>query len=314
MATMTRKAGRKATGKRPLNMFQGSGENAVTLYNCGTVEQARTDGKPILIVQGGKQRTIKNVRMVHRPDLSGTYGPAHEKAGEGKYIDQSAISRSGKNVVVTGADAVNPYLVENRSYFSIVAALIKMLGKSASTLKATIKRNAADGEHLVWNGSQKCDGAIVVSPWVTKEQLWDQAVKLNDELPASLKRSKSQRSGVKEHLGTKAKFFQNLDVLRRARRIRVVATGETEIGGGETPYAMPLEQCGFAIDQYYLTTGVDADGNEVGEYFYRIAVGRSIPWTLYKRHWATLGTDSPFAYKDEKVLSKAKSAAKKSAA
>lgn len=298
-------AGRtRLTGKGALDMVRGKGSGRTTFYNCGIIERARENGVAIRILQGGKE-TLAQPRMVHRPDLTGTFGATHERAGQGKYIEGDAISMRGDRKIVTGAQNVNPYLVDE-CYRTIVEAFHRSAGRSAlGELTAVVETSQADGEHLEWQGKRSVDDALVVSPWLTREQLWSLAQKVNDELVAVLRSSKSQRRGVKEHLNTKAKFFQNLDVLRRSRRTFHVATGEIEQGGGATPYSMPLEQCGFAIDMYFLTTGFDEAGNEVGEYFYRMAYGRSTPWSLYKREWAGLDVSSQIAYLNETIRQRA---------
>lgn len=296
------------TGRGALNMVR----NGITYYNCGIIEAARENGVAIRIVQGGKE-CLAAPRMVHRPSLSGTYGEQHEESGEGKYIAQNAISTDGDKTIVTGAQNVNPYMVNERCYHSIVAAFHRSAGRQLNEMTAVIKNSRADGEHLEWQGKTNEADAVAVTPWLTRNDIWDKAREINDELFGILRKSKSHRDDVEEHLGTKAKFFQNIDVLRRSRRTFHIATGETEYGGGATPYHMPLEQCGFAIDCFFLTTDFDSNGNEIGEYFYRMAYGRNTPWVLYKREWVGLDTNASFAYLNDSVLQKAKDRQKKAA-
>lgn len=287
-----------------LSMIQGRGGNRATVYNCAIIERARAAREKVRILQGGKEVSAP-ARMVHRHQITATYGAGHGLAEQGKYIDQSAISGSGENRIVTGAQHVNPYLVEDGSYHAIVAAFHKLAGRSLNNLVAKIVTTREDGEHLEWNGRRVSDDALVVTDWVTMEELWNTAQEVNSSLVSGLRRSKSQRDDVNEHLSAKEKFAQNVHVLRRSRRTFRVATGETELGGGATPYSMPLEQCGFAIDMYYMTTGFDNDGNEVGEFFFRMAYGRSTPWSLYKRDWAGLGPESTIAYRNERLRQRA---------
>ncbi len=321
-ATATRRRGRKpqkkivttgaAAAKNALNMIRGSGENKYTFYSCGVIEQARSERVPVRVIENGKVK-IKQPRMVHRPGITETFSAMHSRADDGKYIAQSALSSDGKSV--TGAHLVIPYLLGRGSYHTIVEAFHKLIGRARlSGLKAPISRNRPDGEYLTWQGKRTKEDAVVVSPWVTREALWNLARSLNPKLVRQLNAVQSQRKDVGEHLSSRDKFFQNLDVLRRARRGFLIATGNEEFRGGSTPYSLPLEQCGFAIDMFWLTTDVDSNGDETGGYFYRMVVGRSVPQILYRRQWVGLDYTSAFAYFNADVQMKAKRAATKVAA
>lgn len=306
-ATKTVERTRQARGMRAdgaLDMTRGKGENTHTYYQPGIVEQARTEKVGIRIIKNG--RTLLTApRMVHREDLTAVYSEPHDEAGSGKYINISAIDGD----TVTGVQNVNPYLAEDGSYATLVQALQSFCQKSAmAELTGTIRKSRLDGQHIEWKGKASTDEAILVGQWVTAEQLWERALLINPQLKTMLRQNQSQVKGVKAHLGVFEKFTQNLDVIRRARNVFHVASGEVDKDrGGATPYAMPLEQCGFAIDKFYLTTGFDADGNETGEYFYRLAIGRGTPWTLTFREWRGLDAGTPYAYLNEKVMARAKS-------
>lgn len=295
-------SGTKLAGT-PLPMVRGN----ETYYDVSVIERARKDGVAIKIIRttkSGKTRLVlTKPRKVHR-NLLDTFGALHENAGKGKYIPKSAVSPDGK--VVSGMQNVCPYLAEEGSYFTIIQAFMKEIGTAALRgLKADIKRNQADGIHLAVRGAKSKDGAVLLSPWLTAEQLWEIAQKLNRKLSRRLGSVKSHVKGVRKHLPSKEKFMQNMDVLRRARQEYNAASGTTRYAGGATPYSMPMEQCNMALDHYFLTTGVE-DGVEVGEYFYRLAIGRSIPWVLPYGDWLGLDTNSQFAYLDNKVLERAR--------
>lgn len=287
-----------ATKKAPiknLSLIRTKGDNKYVFYDCEIVERAHNRNGKVRVIKNGKNIFV-SPRIVHRKSLVDKYGQTHEKAGQGKFIINDAITNIDDKLVVTGAQNVNPYLVDDLSYSTIVAAFHKLAGDSISSLQATVEHSGVNGEHLRWIGDRVVDGAILVSPWVTKEQLWNTALEINPRLQYSLRQSKSARDDAENHLSSREKFFQNIDVLRRSRRNFHIATGETDIGGGATPYSMPLEQCGFAIDMYFLTTGVDANGEETGEYFYRLAYGRSTTWSLYRREWVGLDSNASYAY------------------
>jgi hypothetical protein len=239
--------------------------------------------------------------MVHRPQLDDKFGDAHELSGQGKYIDNDALSGRGQNTTVTGAQYVNPYLAEDRSYHTIIQCFHHLAKQTITRLSARFARDRVNGQHLLWQGKSAVDGAVAVSPWITEDELWELANNLNPGLKALLRKSKAAiKKGVKKHQTPRGKFGDNLNVLRRARRTFRTATGETEYRGGETPYGVPLEQCGFAIDMFFLTTGYD-EGLEVGEYHFRLAYGRNTPWILYYRDWQGMGTQDRIAFLNNKI-------------
>ncbi len=310
MATMTRKPkkgtvplrGKKAE-EMALDFTRGQGPNRRTFYKCGVLEHARRDSLPLRVVdKNGVIRLILPDRMVHRPLLDDKFGDAHEQSGEGKYISNNAIDGKG----VTGAQHVNPYLAEERSYHTIIQCFHSIAKGRINKLTAQFARDRSLGQHLIWQGKKVVDDAVAVSAWITVDGLWELANKLNPGLKALLRKSKTQaRKGkaVKQNQSPYGKFVDNLNVLRRARRTFRLATGETEYRGGETPYGVPLEQCGFSIDMFFLTTGVDrASGLETGDYYFRLAYGRSTPWVLYYRDWQGMGTQDRQAFLNDKVL------------
>lgn len=292
--------GKKAE-QMALDLTRSHGNKRVTFYKCGVVEDARRDERPLRVVdRNGVVRLIPPSRMVHREQLDDTYGETHELAGEGKYIAKDAISQKG---FVVGAHNVNPYLAEEGSYHSIIACFHLLAKGRIETMRAEFATDRANGHHLVWQGDRKIDDACAVSDWVTEDELWNLARKLNPELSSLLAKSKSQiKTGVRQHKSARQKFGDNLNVLRRSRKTFLVATGETEYRGGGTPYGVPLEQCGFAIDMFFLTTGIDGKtGEEIGDYHFRLAYGRSTPWVIYKHDWRGMTTKDRIAYLNEKV-------------
>jgi len=256
-----------------------------------------------VVDKNGVVRLILPDRMVHRPQLDSKFGDTHVQAGKGKYISNRAITGSGQNKVVTGAQHVNPFLAEDGSYHTILQCFHHLAKQPAAKLTAHFARDRITGQHLLWQGNRIVDEAIAVSPWITEDKLWKLANRLNPGLQALLRTSKAAiRKGVRKHQASRGKFEDNLRVLRRARRTFRIATGEIEYGGGVTPYGIPLEQCGFAIDMFFLTTGYDTyTEQEVGEYHFRLAYGRSNPWVLYYRDWQGMGTQDRVAFLDNKV-------------
>ena len=279
-----------------LNMTRGKGENRATYYQPGIIDEARKRGVAVVVASG-----LAPPRKVHRSDLDAVYGQTHENAGDGKFIDQKAISTKGGVTTVTGAHLVNPYLAKHRSYRTLIAALQSTCpSKALRGLTGVLTRSRAHGHHIQWKGKTTQDDAVLVSRWMTREELWEIATEMNPALKSALARSKSQRNDVKAHLSAQDKFFQNLDVLRRARRVLQVVTGESEFCGGATPYSMPLEQCGFAIDKQWLTNGWTG-GEETGDCYYRIAIGRDIPNVLHYRDWRGMDSGDNAAYLSDKV-------------
>ena len=310
--TKTSKRGSARAPGGPLDMTKEFGGVRVLYYQPGVIDEARNRNVGIVIVEKGKRRVIPGPpRKVHRKDLFAQYGDNHEYAGEGKFIDNGAVNARGTKV--TGAHLVNPFLAEDGSYRTIVAAFKSTMNQSfLRGMEAHVHTSVEDGNHLVWKGRTSCDGAIAVSPWVTKSALMEIAF-WNSALLEQLEKTKSHLPKVKEHLPPHAKFSDNLDVMRRARTAFNPATGETELKGGWTPYSMPLEQCNMAIDMCHLTDGFDSEGEETGDYYYRLAIGRKTPWVLYRGEWKGLDTTFPFVYLNEKILGRAMRLHKKKA-
>lgn len=312
MGTRRTKQGAGLKETDALSMIKGKGDNAHTFYSCGVVDAAIEQGVGIRVAKrnsaGDVMETLTKPRRVHR-DLLGTFNSPHERAGEGKYVASEAID----DKTITGGQSVCPYLDSDGSYATSIRTFMSRMDKAElAALKATIQHNRVDGTHLKWHGRRSGQtDAVLVSDWLTPAQLWDVARKLTPSLQRQLREQKSQVSGVEEHLDAFSKFCQNLDVMRRARRVFEIATGEiNEESGGVTPYAMPLEQCQFAIDRFFLTNHVIEDGTETGDYYYRLAIGRSTPHVLYKRHWVGLDTRCKFAYLTEEIREQAIAAAK----
>ncbi|MHA2279552.1 MAG: hypothetical protein ACXAC5_01485 [Promethearchaeota archaeon] len=250
-------------------------------------------------------------RMVHRPDLLGSFAESHESAGQGKYIDHAAFPNGNQQRVV-GAQHVNPYLRDDGAYATIVETFKRSIGvKRLSQMTARVTQNRQAGTHLLWEGKRNADGFCMdaESAWMTAEEVWKRAVKLNPDLLKILRKSRSGRKGVRAHKSAKEKFFGDLDVLRRATCVVDVSTGEREYRGGATPYSKPLEQVGFAIDRRFLTYGVDAEGNELGQYYYRMVIGRAEPHSLSRVSWAYEDLSSKVAFKDEAARRKVRAAA-----
>ena len=291
-----------ALSAKALRMIRGKGENAVTQYSCGVVEQAKTDGVKILVVRrdrktGRKKEVAVDPRQVHREDLLAVYGDTHELAGQGKFIALEAFPK-GDETRVVGAQHVNPYLRDEGAYATIIETLKDNIGAVAlSRLRGSISRGRNPGTHILWDGRRNRDGFLACSGWFTKEEIWEMARAWNPDLLKILRKSRSGRKGA-SHKSAKDKFFGNLDVLRRATCVVHVVDGEREFCGGATPYSKPLEQCGFALDKRFLTYGVK-DGEEVGQYYYRLVIGRPEPHVLPRASWQYEGASSPVAFKDD---------------
>lgn len=298
--------------KSALRMIRGKGESAVTHYDCGVVEQAKEDGVQILVMRrntetGKMVPTLVDPRMVHRPDLPGVYADTHELAGQGKYIALAAYLNNDPRTVV-GAQHVNPYLREDAVYATILEVFKKNIGKSAlSRLCARLAYTRRRSHHLLWEGKRTADGFVVASEWMTEEQIWTAAQRLNPELLRLLRKSKSGREDV-NHKTASEKFATDLDVVRRATCTVDAASGIREFCGGATPYAYPLEQCGSAIDKRWLTCDV-VNGEEVCNYYYRLAIGRPEPHPLSKSSWSYEGAESAVAFLNQKVRAKYRASA-----
>lgn len=293
-----------ALSTKALRMIRGTGENAVTYYSCGVVRQAKRDGVKILVVRrdknGKKEEVEIDPRQVHREDPLAVYGETHDLAGQGKFIALEAFPKGDKTRVV-GAQHVNPYLRDEGAYATIIETLKNNVGVAAmSRLRGSVHHGRVPGTHVLWDGRRNSDGFLTCSDWFTREEIWDMSREFNGDLLRILRKSKSGRKGA-SHKSAKEKFFGNLDVLRRATCVISVTDGEREFRGGATPYSKPLEQMGFAIDRRYLTYGVDKDGNEVGQYYYRLVIGRSEPHVLSRTNWQYEGVASTIAFKDDKA-------------
>lgn len=301
--------------RNALRMTRGSGNGTVTHYNAGVIEDAKENGVGILVAKRDpKTQKVKIVlcapRMVHRPDLPGTFGETHEQAGEGKYIHLNAYPNGDPTSrVVCGAQHVNPYLREEGCYTTIIRVFQNSIGKPVlARMRAKIFRTRARSDHLLWEGKRNAEGFLTASAWMTAERIWELACKINPDLLKTLRRSKSGRHDVGEHKSAREKFFTDLDVIRRATRKVDASTGDVSYTGGATPYAAPLEQCGFAIDQRFLTDGVDQDGTETAQYYYRMVIGRPEPHPLSKKSWAREGSGSRIAFLNDKVRRQASAA------
>ncbi len=292
-----------ALSTKALRMIRGKGENAVTCYSCGVVRQAKRDGVKVLVVRrnrrtGKKEEVAVQPRLVDRGDIRATFGDSHELAGQGKFIALKAYPK-GDRSRVTGAQHINPYLRNEGAYATIVETLKHDIGVIAlSRLRGSIHHGRNPGTHILWSGRRNSDDFLVASDWFTKEELWDMSCEFNGDLLRILRKSKSGVKGA-SHKSAKDKFFGNLDVLRRATCVVSVTDGEKEYCGGATPYSKPLEQVGFAIDKRFLTYGVGIDGEEVGQYYYRLVIGRSEPHVLNRSHWKYEGITSTVAFKDD---------------
>ena len=293
-----------ALSTKALRMIRGRGENAVTHYSCGVVEQAKENGVKVLIVRrnkktGKKEEFEADARQVHRDPLA-VYSETHELAGQGKYIALKAFPKGDKSRVI-GAQHVNPYLRDEGAYVTIIETLKDNIGVAAmSRLRGSFCTGRVPGTHILWDGRRNSDGFLVASDWFTKEELWDMACRFNTDLLRILRKSKSGRKGA-SHKSARDKFFGNLDVLRRATCVISVTDGEKDWTGGRSPYGKPLEQMEFAIDKRFLTYGVDKDGNEAGQYYYRLVIGRSEPHVLTRTNWQYEGITSTVAFKDDKA-------------
>lgn len=289
-------AGLKSNGA--VDMTTGTGKNLRTFYVDSLINKARENGVAILVAKrtkNGVRKVLTKARAVHRDDLTETY---NDDPSRGKYIKPSAI----KGKVITGAQNVSPYLRENGSMAVACDTFKSTMPKTIlSKMVADHKTTRDGGDHVTWRGK------VVIGGWMSKEMAWARAQEIAPKLKGVLSKNKSQVKGVKEHLGTMEKFVQNIDVMRRTRSVFNVVTGERDLdSGGATPYGRAMEQCGFAIDRFYLTTGFDDNGNEVGDYFYRLAIGRSEPHVLNYRDWRGLDAGDAIAYLTPALQKKAK--------
>ena len=291
-----------STKHAPIPMIRGrGGPNAVTHYSCGAVDKAKKLGVKLIVIGKNGKEELAEPRTVHRPELLGQYCDTHKKSGEGKYINSKAFPQGNQRVVV-GAQYINPYLREQGPYYSAVEVFLNSIGKRRlAQCSSQVAQGFIPGTHLLWDGKRNADGFLpgVASEWMNKEDLWKQAIEISPELQKILRKSKSGRKDIKVRKTAQEKFFDDINVLRRATVVVDISTGEREYRGGKTPYSKPLEQMGFAIDKRYLTYGVDEDGEELAQHYYRMVVGRSEPHVLRKAAWTYEGVDSKIAFKDE---------------
>lgn len=284
-----------------LNMFRGRVPRAYPYYMAGMINDAIRKRKRIRIPRGGKMIQVEVERRLHRENLLAVYGDTHDHAGEGKYINQLAIQEGH----AIGPHNVCPYLAEDKTYATIVAAFMSQFHKSKLRgMKAEIRRSREDGIHLHWLGARNQCDSVLLSPLLTIQQLWKIAIKINPDLKEHLQKTKSHIKEVSAHGQPITKFEADINVMRRSRSTFHMDTGEVRHGGGLTPYAMPMEQCEFAIDALYQTTDVK-NGEESGQYFYRLAIGRKIPWLLSYNGWKGLDATFKDAYISKEVWQKA---------
>ena len=321
--TKARKGGKKSV-PAPLPMFRGQGDKMHTFYQCSVAQRAKAEGRKITIARrnsktGKVEKVNVEPRTTHREDLFAKFHAGHEtRAGEGKYIHNDAIDvdKNGKPVSVTGPQDVNPYLAEDGSYHTVVDVLMKNIvskNKPAAKLVSDVQLNhKVNGDNLAWRGKRNPEGFIAGSEWFTEDELWAMCNKANPKLVSILKRAKSGRKSVKQHKSAREKFKDNFEVIRRATQIMNAATGDVKIGGGKSPYAKPLEQVQFAIDRHFLTTGIQ-NGEETGEYCYRLVIGRSAVSELDEKDWAYLGLNDKIAFKNESIRERVKKAKLKAA-
>ena len=294
-------------------MIKGSGDRSFTHYSAGVAERAKANNLPVVVahsVKGTVTEITTKARIVHRPDLLSRYSSNHVKSGQGKYIDVEAYTK-GHHAVV-GAQYINPYLKDEGAYSTIVSTFMAVIGSAAFNLRARITRSFANSVHLLWEGRRTSDNFVVASEWMTGAELWAKAQKVNPDVLTKLRKSKSGRESVVKYKNPQEKFMANIEVLRRARCIINVADGQRKYCGGATPYSMPLEQCGFAIDKRFLTYRITAKGEEYAQYYYRLVIGRSEPHDLPAASWAYETLSSNIAYLNE--CNKTAKAAKATAA
>lgn len=291
---------KQATGKPQsvvLDMFRHQGDEYFTYYMPDVIREARERKGLIRIVGQDKKQNpcwvITIPRMVDRSNLLGTYQEPHEKAGQHKYVTNDSVSRNGK--IVTGANNVNPFLLEHRVWTAIVQTFQNTMHQNElRSMIADVHKSRLMGVHLKWRTQQP-----LCSPWMSQRELWKAALELHPNLRRILKQMKSHIQKVKRRGSGFQKFGDNLNLLRRARSLTFTLTGEHYEGaGGATPYAMPLEQAGMAIDMHWLTT--DKDKNwEYGDYFYRLAIGRITPQLLSYYDWRGMDIADKRAYREE---------------
>jgi hypothetical protein len=298
-------------------MYRGQGDKAVTEYNCDVVRRAVEDGVNILVADekpGGKVKiTPQKPRVLFRADLTGEYGDQHDRAGEGKYIATDAwIDKD--HTKLRGAHLVNPFLPGKGNYRTIIQVLQRAIGVTKlRDLVGEIRFTKAMSDHIHWVGKRSADDCLVACRWLSGKEMFEIACDVNDELNAILRKRKSPKRHVVQHLGTLPKFVQNVQVMQRATRVLHISTGEISLSGGASPCAFPLQQAGFAIDSRYMTYAVEVVKGEIVQHcglFFRLVVGRTVPHVLTKREHGHEGADSDFAFLNEKVRADYKRAIK----
>ncbi len=283
----------------PPRMYRGSGQNAVTYYNCGAIDEARRNKMNVLVAVRGKDGKVRieerEPRKVHRTNISGVYGDTHECAGEGKYIKRRAFDESPRvGSILTGAQHINPFLNSDGCEATIIEVFKRNIGiKCLSGLQAQLAHSRWGAHHLLWLGKRDWDGTLVASKWMTLDTLWAKAQSRNPAMVVALKVSKSKYSLLR-------KFEMVLEQLQRATCTVEMLSGISVYGGGCTPYAKPLEHCGWAIDWRWLTDRIE-DGEEQGNYYFRLVIGRPEPHDLKKQMWWYEGPNSKIAILDDSV-------------
>lgn len=299
---------------KPIPMFTSVQDRAskktVTCYSCGVISVARKKKVNILISKNNKIFVAKP-RMVHKEDLTSTYSNNHPKAGQGKYIDNYAyVDKSRKHIL--GAHFINPFLADSRA--NCYATIVKVFQRATDIdqlklLHGTIHRDFQKGEHIIWAGDRSFDDFVVASPWLLPSDLWNEAQKINTSLLKTLTKTCSPRGDAQSFRSPEQKFIHDLDVLRRATIVKHV-NGRVEYCGGATPCAMPLQQCGMAIDKRFLTYDINLqninkhNSIETAQYYYRMVWGRSFPKPLLKRDWGFETETSEYCFLNNQVKEK----------
>lgn len=311
MATGTIKRTRQGKGLSShgaLDMTRKIGNQLITFYDPDIVDKAMEKEVGILVAKKKKtkkgekwERVLTSARHIHRKDLTSVFGKTHERAGEGKYIKQSALSPDSK--IVRGVRNVFPYKTDEKSFYTTVQTFYSLFRKS--DLDSMI--GDLSDRWIRWRKK------VIVSKLVSLTELWDIARNINPDLESILRESKSNVKGAR-HQSPLEKFFKNIEVMRRTRKTLHLSDGKVKYNSDATPYGLCLEQCGMCIDGLFLTSSIGPNGEEEGEMFYRLAIGRTIPQSLTKQEWKKLGPDNKIAYLSEKVRKMASKMARSIAA
>lgn len=288
-----------------LRMVRGSGENARTHYICAVVDRAKKEGLKVLVAvrnrKTGQMEVVpREPRSVHRSDITEVFCDTHPNKGKGKYIDARAYPDGNRQRVV-GAQYVNPYLQDDGCYAIIVETFKKNIGLTKmSRLQGDLAQSREMDCHILWQGRRDAEQGLAYSEWFSEDELLGAALAYAPQLASMLRKSKSGRSDVSEHMTAQEKFAVNLNVMRRVTCSVNAFTGERTYQGGCTPDGMPLEQAGYAIDRRWMTWMM-AVGKEYQDYFYRLVIGRPEPHDVSRLQWKYLGADSPLAYVNKVV-------------